>query len=118
MTPLLDSRNKYAVLDLLDRDSRALDAPCTPLGTVSSRETCGSMGARLSTASFPCQNKKITILKQPTAVHEETDKFFVRTLNIKKEIMLKVRLETLDSHKKMKGTALLDSGMTGMFMSL
>ena len=49
--------------------------------------------------------------------HEETDKFFVRTLNMKKEIMLKVGLETLDLHKKMKGTALLDSGATGMFMS-
>ena len=118
MTPLLDSRNRYTVLDSLVRDSRALDAPCTPLGTASSRETCGSMGARLSTASFPCQNKKITILKQPTAVHKETNKFFVRTLNIKKEIMLEVGLETLDLHKKMKGTALLDSGATGMFMSL
>ena len=32
--------------------------------------------------------------------------------------MLEVRLETLDSHKKMKGTALLDLGATGMFMSL
>ena len=115
MTPLLDSQNRYAVLDSLDRDSRALNAPCTPLGTASSRETCGSMGAQLSTASFPCQ--KITILKRPTAVQEETDKFFVRTLNIKKEIMLEVRLETLDSHKKMKGMVLLDSGATGMFMS-
>jgi hypothetical protein len=63
VTPLLSSRNRYAVLDMLDRDTRALDVPCTPLGMASNDESHGSMGARLSTASFPYQNKKIVILK-------------------------------------------------------
>jgi hypothetical protein len=98
VTPLLDSRNRYAAL-YVDRDDGPLDAGSTPLGADSSRATCGSAGAWLCTASFPYQNKKIVILKRPTADHEENEKFFLRTVNIKGEITINIRLETPDTQK-------------------
>ena len=64
-----------------------------------------------STASFPLKNKK-TITPKP-----KEEKYLIRTVGLKADVIITVTLETIDTHKQMEGKALLDSGATGLFMS-
>ena len=43
-------------------------------------------------------------------------RYFVRTVRPKPEIMVKVGLRTMDTHRLMDVNTMLDSGATGMFM--
>src|SRR3981189_2919472 len=47
---------------------------------------------------------------------KEGERFFVRTLNIEKELRMAISLTTVDTHETAQVHALLDSGATGMFI--
>lgn len=95
----------------MDLDT-ALDTSYKPSGTISKSENSMSTGAQNSTASFPLKKNKKTITTKP-----KEEKFVIRTIGAKMDIMITVTLETVDTHKKIEGKALLDSGATGLFMS-
>jgi hypothetical protein len=102
-------------MDKVAQEATSIVSIATPSGMNSSCKSDMSMGAQQSTASFPYQNQKITILQCPKEVDD--GKYLIRSLSIKSEIFLKVGLEMMDTHEKFEASVLLDSGATGLFMS-
>ncbi|RDB18543.1 hypothetical protein Hypma_000282, partial [Hypsizygus marmoreus] len=57
-----------------------------------------------------------SIIVPPSTGPKEGETYFMRTLNLEKEIKISITLTTIDTHQPIQVQALLDSGATGMFV--
>ena len=112
----LELKNKFDRLKIDDTETYDIvDTGCTtPIGaTPSERGTEDSVPN--SPSILFCHNlfdEEVETKKAPI----NTKKHFVRMIRPKSKIMVKVGLQTMDTHRMVDVNALLDSGATGMFI--
>jgi hypothetical protein len=104
--PPLTDQNRFASLEIEEAKEvpSTTDIPSVPCKKQSSNY--------LMVAFFV----KRFIRKLRERKNEKPEKYFVRTLNLQQEIFIKVSLCTLDTHDQIDPRALLDCGVTGLFI--
>ena len=113
----LSLKNKYEGLSIDDvHDTDTVDTGCTTKGASPTER-----GANTKACLIPQNNYFVTVFYVKKFLRKlrervKPKKFFIRTTRPKAELMVKVGLKTLDTHRMVDVNALLDSGATGMFM--
>ena len=121
--PPLKLQNRFEELNIYDTSELVATGSTnvTTIEGVSSIKKCGAV--KQTACLIPCSKLFKTIRKVIIALKfirgcKRFQRYFVRTLRPKQELMVKVGLKTLDTQRQMDEDALLDCSATGLFMDL
>ena len=119
--PPLKLQNRFEELNIYDT-SEQVATGSTHVTTIEGVSSIKKRGTVKQTACLIPRSKLFkTIRKVVIALKfirgcKRFQRYFVRTLRPKQELMVKVGLKTLDTQRQMDENTLLDCGATGLFM--